>query len=78
LKDKTPLEEIVIPDNAPPTLLPSSASRMAVDVYSISLAVVAVLAVVYTLHWAQAVFIPLMLGVMISYALTAPVNLLQK
>jgi predicted PurR-regulated permease PerM len=51
---------------------------MPVDVYSISLAVLAVLAVVFTLHWARAVFIPLMLGVMISYALSAPVNLMQK
>jgi predicted PurR-regulated permease PerM len=28
--------------------------------------------------WARAVFIPLMLGVMISYALSPPVNLMQK
>lgn len=56
----------------------ASALRMPVDVYSISLAVLAVLAVVFALHWARAVFIPLMLGVMISYALSAPVNLMQK
>jgi predicted PurR-regulated permease PerM len=52
--------------------------RAPVDVYSVSLSVLALLAVVYTLHWAQAVFIPLMLGVMISYALSAPVDLMQK
>lgn len=45
---------------------------------SIALAVLAVVAVVFALHWAQAIFIPLMLAVMISYALSAPVNLLQK
>jgi len=61
------------------TLVPAASTlRMPVDVYSISLAVLAVLAVVFTLHWARAVFIPLMLGVMISYALSAPVNLMQK
>jgi predicted PurR-regulated permease PerM len=61
------------------TLEPAaSALRMPVDVYSVSLAVLAVLAVVFALHWARAVFIPLMLGVMISYALSAPVNLMQK
>jgi len=51
---------------------------MPVDLRSVSLAVLAVLAVVFALHWARAVFIPLMLGVMISYALSAPVNLMQK
>ena len=52
--------------------------RTPVDVYSFSLALLAVLAVVFVLHWARAIFIPLMLGVMISYALSPPVNLLQK
>lgn len=52
--------------------------RMPVDVYSLSLAVLAIIAVVFALHWARAVFIPLMLGVMISYALSAPVDLMQK
>lgn len=52
--------------------------RTQVDVYSVSLAILAVIAVVFALHWASAVFIPLMLGVMISYALSAPVNLMQK
>ena len=52
--------------------------RIPVDVYSISLALLAVLAVVFVLHWARALFIPLMLGVMISYALSPPVNLMQK
>ncbi|HRQ57573.1 MAG TPA: AI-2E family transporter [Azoarcus taiwanensis] len=45
---------------------------------SVALMVLAVVALVFALHWAQAIFIPLMLAVMISYALSAPVNLLQK
>ena len=37
------------------------------------------LAVIFVLQWAQAIFIPLMLGLMISaYALSPPVNLMQK
>lgn len=59
-------------------LEPAAARRTPVSVHSISLAVLAVLAVVFVLHWARAVFIPLMLGVMISHALSAPVNVLQK
>ena len=49
-----------------------------VDVRSLSLALLTVLAVIFVLNWARAVFIPLMLGVMISYALSPPVNLMQK
>ncbi|QTN23236.1 AI-2E family transporter [Rhizobacter sp. AJA081-3] len=49
-----------------------------VDVRSVSLAVIALLACVYTLHWASAVFIPLLLGVMLSYGLSPAVERLQR
>lgn len=52
--------------------------RMPVDVRSVALALLAVLAVVFMLDWAQAVFIPLMLGIMISYALSPLVDFMQK
>ena len=52
--------------------------RTPVDVYSFSLALLALLAVIFVLHWARAIFIPLMLGVMISYALSPLVKLMQK
>lgn len=52
--------------------------HMPVDVYSLSLAVLALLAVIFALQWAQVVLIPLMLGVMISYALSPVVNLMEK
>src|SRR4030042_5216023 len=52
--------------------------RIPVDVYSFSLVLLTVLAVIFVLHWARAIFIPLMLGVMISYALSHPVNLMQE
>src|SRR5205085_318472 len=43
-----------------------------------ALGVMAILAVVYTLHWASAVFIPLLLGVMFSYALSPAVDRLER
>jgi len=52
--------------------------HMPVDVRSASLAVLAVLACVYTLQWASAVFIPVLLGLTLSYALTPIVNRLQS
>ncbi len=52
--------------------------HMPVDVRSASLAVLALLATVYVLHWASAVFIPLLLGVMFSYALSPAVNRLER
>jgi predicted PurR-regulated permease PerM len=57
----------------PPEPAPLSI-RVPVNEYRFSLALLAVLAVVFVLHWAAAIFIPLMLGVMISYALSPVVN----
>jgi len=54
------------------------AVHVPVDIRSLSLTVLTVLAVIFVLHWARAFFIPLMLGVMISYAFSPLVNLMQK
>jgi predicted PurR-regulated permease PerM len=51
--------------------------HMPVDVRNVSLAVLATLAAVYTLHWAAAVFIPVMLGLVFSYALSPIVAWLE-
>jgi predicted PurR-regulated permease PerM len=51
---------------------------ISVDIRSISLALLTLLAVIYTLHWARAIFIPVMLGVMISYTLSPLVSLMRK
>jgi predicted PurR-regulated permease PerM len=51
--------------------------HMPVDVRSLSLAVLAVLASVFALHWAREVLVPLLLGVMVSYALTPLVDRLE-
>jgi predicted PurR-regulated permease PerM len=52
--------------------------HMPVDVRSASLGALVVLASVYTLRWARAVFIPVVLGLMLSYALTPIVNRLKR
>ena len=49
-----------------------------VDVRSASLVVIAVLSSLYVLHWASAVFVPLLLGLTFSYALTPLVNRLVR
>lgn len=52
--------------------------HMPVDVRSLSLAILAALAVLFALRWASAVLIPLMLGVTVSYALSPIVDRLQR
>jgi predicted PurR-regulated permease PerM len=51
---------------------------MPVDVRNLALVVLAVVASAFALQWAKAVFIPLLLGVMLSYALTPAVNILHR
>lgn len=49
-----------------------------INVRSASLAIIAVAVSIYMLHWASAVFIPLLLGVVLSYALSPAVDLMQR
>jgi predicted PurR-regulated permease PerM len=51
---------------------------MPVDVRSVSLAVLATLATVFMLHWASAVFIPVMVGLLFSYGLSPVVDWLAR
>ena len=48
-----------------------------IGIRSLSLAVLAVFAGIFVLHWAKAVFIPFMLGLLFSYALSPVVNWLE-
>jgi predicted PurR-regulated permease PerM len=61
------------PSDPPPVRL-----HMPVDVRNLSLAVLAVLACLYALHVASAVFVPVMLGLLLSYALAPLVDRLQR
>ena len=72
-----------VPDPAAPTGSgsdepPRVLLHMPVDVRSTSLVVLAALASVYTLRWASSVFIPVLFGLMLSYALSPIVNRLQR
>jgi predicted PurR-regulated permease PerM len=49
-----------------------------INTRSLSLVLLAALAVVFMLRWAMAIFIPLMLGVVISYALAPVVNQMNR
>ena len=48
-----------------------------VDARGLALAVLAVLATIYALSWAQAFVVPLLLGIVISYTLSPVVNWLE-
>jgi predicted PurR-regulated permease PerM len=52
--------------------------RVPVDVRSMALAVIAVLLAIFAMHWAKAVMVPLLLGVMLSYALAPLVDRLER
>jgi predicted PurR-regulated permease PerM len=52
--------------------------HMPIDVRSVSLAAIALMLSIFMLHWASAVFIPLLLGVMASYALSPAVQRMQR
>jgi predicted PurR-regulated permease PerM len=77
MSDEAPKAERAVlapdPDDTPRVLL-----HMPVDVRSLSLIVLTVLASIYALHWAKAILVPILLGVMFSYALTPLVDTLQR
>ncbi|MBA3624304.1 MAG: AI-2E family transporter [Methylibium sp.] len=52
--------------------------HMPVDVRGVSLSVLTVIAVVYALHAASAVFVPLLLGIMVCYALSPVVDWMER
>ncbi len=61
-----------------PAGIESPTSRIQIDAHSVPLTLLTVFVVVFILDWAQAVFIPLVFGVIISYALSPLVNQLQR
>lgn len=56
----------------------SAATRIPTEAHNVPLILLTVFAVVFLLDWAQAIFIPLALGVIMSYALSPLVNQMQK
>lgn len=66
------------PAPAAPIDAERSQLHLPVHVRNFSLAVLALLAVLYTLHWASAVIVPILLGVMLSHALGPLVTRLER
>jgi predicted PurR-regulated permease PerM len=64
-------------DPGPPLDVERVLLHMPVDIRNMSLVVLAGLAFLFVLHWAKAVFIPVMVGVLFSYALSPVVNWLE-
>ncbi len=74
LKDRVPLRpHVEPPSEAPPPVL-----QTPINLRSTSLAVLALLAVIGFLFWARAVFIPIAIAVLTSYALTPVVDWLKR
>ncbi|MCJ7799024.1 MAG: AI-2E family transporter [Polaromonas sp.] len=67
-----PEPDAAMPPDPAPVLL-----QMPVDIRNLSLVILAVLACIFVLHWAKAVFIPVMLSLLVSYALSPVVNWLE-
>ena len=65
-------------DDAPTDVPARTVSHMSIMVRSNAIVVLAFIAVVVFLHWAQAVVIPITFSVFLSYALTPIVNWLQR
>jgi len=52
--------------------------HMPVDIRSMSLVLLAILASLFVLHWAKAVLVPVMLAILFSYALSPIVNWMER
>ncbi len=75
-------KDVVDPASPPPDAPPEEQQRvllhMPVDVRNVALVVLAVLATAFALQWGKAVCIPILLGIMFSYALTPAVDRLER
>src|SRR5487761_2308693 len=65
-------------DSNPSAEPPPTSSAMPIDVRSTSLALLAFIALVVFLRWAQDIFIPITFAVLLSYALTPIVDWLKR
>jgi len=79
MQDAENLPEPTIPDaGLPPTATPAPVLlQLPVDVRSASLVILATIASIFMLRWARDVFIPVLVGLLCSYALSPVVDWLQ-
>jgi predicted PurR-regulated permease PerM len=78
MTEEAPSEEEAANGASAVTEPPRVLLHMPVDVRSLALIVLTVLASIYALQWAKAIIVPILLGVMFSYALTPIVDTLQR
>src|SRR5580765_4256600 len=74
----TRLQPVVSREDRSPAEQPLLTLARPIDVRSSSLAILAVIALIVLLHWAQAVLIPITFAVLLSYALTPVVDWLKR
>ncbi len=73
MADDEPARDATEPETESERIIP----HLPIDVRSTSMALIGLAVSVYMLNWAAAVFIPLLLGVMLSYAITPVVTRLE-
>ena len=66
------------PESAASQAAPETQLDIPVSIRSLSLVIIAVFAGLFVLHWAKAVFVPFMLGLVFSYALSPIVNWMES
>jgi len=76
--EANPVDPAVLDAPSPKAEEPRPLWHLPLDVRSTSLSLLAALASLYTLYWAKDVFIPVLLGLMSSYALTPVVDRLER
>lgn len=79
-EERTPHTLLDPPPDGPVTTFPEPERlmlHMPVDIRSMSLMVLAGLSILFVLHWAKMVFIPVMLSVLFSYAFSPVVNWME-
>jgi predicted PurR-regulated permease PerM len=74
----TRLQPVISREDPSPAEQPLLTLAKPIDVRSSSLAILAVIALIVLLHWAQAVLIPITFAVLLSYALTPVVDWLKR
>lgn len=72
------LSETGVDETGEVTQFASAPDRTPVDAHSVALTVLAVFAGIFVLYWAKAVFIPLVIGLLINYALSPVVTWMEK
>lgn len=78
VKSESAQSEPVDSVNASGDTLPPLPSGLTIEVHSIALRIIATVALIYALNWAQSFVISLLVGILLAYTLNSPVEWLGK